>query len=213
MSARRGGDSRQRLIVEAVRSFGAHGYRSTSLDAVAAEVGVRKQTLLYYFPSKRHLFRACIDEFAAKVGGTLERALESPKAGWQRVETVIRAVFTIAEKNPELLLFAHEAARQAPTLVERAARALEPLRERAIDFLAERMEAGEFRRQEPSFILFTLYTAVVGCLTEASVLQAVAGRSARRLTLRRRREELIRFLESALKPPHGGRGTVAETIK
>ena len=37
------------------------------------------------------------------------------------------------------------------------------------------MDEGEIRKQDPALLLFTLYTAVVGSLTEASVLNAVVG--------------------------------------
>jgi hypothetical protein len=39
------------------------------------------------------------------------------------------------------------------------------------------MDAGEFREQDPALLLFVLYTAVVGSLTEASVLHAVVGKT------------------------------------
>ncbi|MGH7857644.1 MAG: TetR/AcrR family transcriptional regulator [Candidatus Binatia bacterium] len=206
--SRTGGEERRRLLLaEAIRSFGVRGYRSTSLDGVADEIGVRKQTLLYYFPSKRKLFRACVDEFTASIGSTLERALESRQKGWGRIEAVIRTVFELAEKRPELLFFAQEAARQTPGVVQRVAAALEPLRKRAIHFLERGMEEGEFRRQDPAVVLFTLYTAVVGSLTEAAVWRVLAGAGARRMTLRTRQEELIGFVHRALARDRRARGS------
>ena len=47
------------------------------------------------------------------------------------------------------------------------------MRAGAIDFLQTGMDQGEIRKQDPALLLFTLYTAVVGSLTEASVLNAV----------------------------------------
>jgi hypothetical protein len=43
-------------------------------------------------------------------------------------------------------------------------------------FLQSGMDAGEIREQDPALLLFMLYTAVVGSLTEASVLNAVVGK-------------------------------------
>ena len=37
------------------------------------------------------------------------------------------------------------------------------------------MDTGEIRKQDPAMLLFTLYTGVVGSLTEASVLNVVVG--------------------------------------
>ena len=49
-------------------------------------------------------------------------------------------------------------------------------------------------------LLFTLYTAVVGSITEAGVLRAVVGEDRGRMALRRREEEVLAFVRSALAP-------------
>ena len=54
-------DTRSRVVDAAIVAFGGRGYDATSLDAVASELGIRKQTILYYFPSKEALLDAAID--------------------------------------------------------------------------------------------------------------------------------------------------------
>ena len=56
-----------RVLDAATESFGTRGYDSTSLDALAAELGIRKQTILYWFPSKEALLEAVIDRSAAEL--------------------------------------------------------------------------------------------------------------------------------------------------
>ena len=53
-------------------------------------------------------------------------------------------------------------------------------------FLQSGMDAGEIREQDPALLLFMLYTAVVGSLTEASVLNAVVANDKSQASLRRR---------------------------
>jgi hypothetical protein len=48
-----------------------------------------------------------------------------------------------------------------------------------------------------------LYTAVVGSLTEASVLNAVVGKDKSQASLRRREREVQAFVRSALQPSGG----------
>ena len=76
---------------------------------------------------------------------------------------------------------------------------LDPLRLRAIGFLEAGMKEGEIRRQDPALLLFTLYTAVVGSLTEASVLRAVVGADKSRTALKRREREVVTFVRNALR--------------
>jgi TetR/AcrR family transcriptional regulator len=198
--ARTGGEERRRtLVAEATKLFGAHGYEGTSLEAVAEGAGVRKQTLLYYFPTKEELFETCIVDVAGRISSTLEAALEDPAVAGHRAEDVIRAIFRLAEEWPAFPMFLREASRRSPQVVGRFAGMLEPLRKRAIVFLERGMDDGVFRRQDPVLLLFTLYTAVVGSLTEAGVLRAVGGAEKGRGALKRREEELIEFVRGALR--------------
>ena len=86
------------------------------------------------------------------------------------------------------------------TLLSVLAGALEPLRIRAMAFLETGMKEGTIRRQDPALLLFTLYTAVIGSLTEASVLRAVVGEDKSRTALKMREREVVRFVRSALEP-------------
>jgi TetR/AcrR family transcriptional regulator len=198
--ARTGGEERRRqLIGHAIRLFGQRGYEGTSLEAVAEAAGVRKQTLLYYFPGKEELFDACVDELAARLASTLEQALEGEDER-ERPERVIHAIFRLAEEWPEFPPFVREASRRGPEVIARVAGVLEPLRKRALGYLERGMDDGTFRRQDPTLLLFMLYTAVVGSLTEAGVLRALAGGQPSRSALRRRERELIEFVRRALEP-------------
>ena len=194
------GTTRDRLIAEAVRRFGKAGYEGASLDAVASAAGVRKQTLLYYFPTKEALLEACVGEVSAKVGMALAEALAAEESESQKAETVIRAVFRLAEEEPEFPQFIREAGRMSPEVITRFAAGLEPLRQRALVFLDRGMSEGQIRRQDPALLLFTLYTAVVGSLTEAGVLRAVVGEDSSRTALRRREQEVLAFVRSSMAP-------------
>jgi hypothetical protein len=60
------------------------------------------------------------------------------------------------------------------------------------------MKEGQIRRQDPKLLLFTLYTAVVGSITEAGVLRAVVGEDTSRTALQRREREVLTFVRNAL---------------
>src|SRR2546425_4512922 len=98
-----GGKSRERVVDAAVVAFGTRGYEATSLDALAAELGIRKQTILYYFPSKEALLDAAVDQAALELAVSVEGALAGAGAGWDRVEAIVRSVFRLAGRRPALL--------------------------------------------------------------------------------------------------------------
>lgn len=198
---RRGGAERRTTIVEeAIRAFGRDGYQGASLDQIAQAVGVRKQTLLYYFKTKDELLEACLAAAGRRVAEDIAAALEGSAEPGERAEAVIRAVYALAEEWPEFPMFIREAGRLGPNAFDRFAAALEPLRESAIEFLQAGMDAGQIRKQDPALLLFTLYTAVIGSLTEASVLSSFVGADDARSSLKRREDEVVAFIRAALRP-------------
>jgi TetR/AcrR family transcriptional regulator len=196
-----GAQRRSTLVEEAIRQFGREGYAGASLDDIAGAVGVRKQTLLYYFPTKDALLEACLQAAGIRLAEVIAQALEGTQGYWPQAEAVIHAVFDLAAAWPEFPMFVREAGRLGPLAFERFADVLDPLRRRAVDFLQAGMDDGHVRKQDPSMLLFTLYTAVVGSLTEASVLNAVVGADKGRASLRRREREVVAFVRAALEPP------------
>jgi TetR/AcrR family transcriptional regulator, cholesterol catabolism regulator len=66
--------SPQQHIVQAARAhFFSHGFRSVTMDDLAAELGVSKKTLYVHFQDKRALLEAVLDEKFASVQATLEK--------------------------------------------------------------------------------------------------------------------------------------------
>ena len=93
--------TRQRILDAATDLFGARGTEAVSLDQIAAEVGVAKQTLLYWFPSKDDLVGAVLGAAVAELSVGIEAAIRaSTDDPLDRVESVVRAVFRQAVKAP-----------------------------------------------------------------------------------------------------------------
>ena len=195
----------ERVIEAAISSFGTRGYEATSLDALAAELGIRKQTILYWFPSKEALLEAVIDRCGAELAAALEDALARAGPGWDRVEAVVRSVFRLALRRPALLGLLREVSRLGPPASTRLMDELDPLVERARAFLEAEMAAGTMRVTDPRLVLLSAYSTVIGVATEVEVQRALGVEPTLRAMVVRRRE-LLAFLRSALVVPGGGGG-------
>ena len=189
--------TRDRVLDAALASFGGRGFEATSLDQVAAELGIRKQTILYYYPSKAELLDAVIDVSSTALAETLEAALADAGPGWYRVEAIIRSVFRLALRRPELLGLLREVSRLGPPAATRLTENLDPLVKRAREFLEAEMAAGHMRTTDARLLLLSVYSTVLGVATEVEVLRAVGIEPTLRSMVIRRRE-LLRFLHSAL---------------
>lgn len=173
------------------------GFDAVSLDDLAEVLGVRKQTILYHFGSKGELFEATIDSAVGELGESLIEAGRG-HTGWPAVESVVHAVFRIAVRQPERLGILREVMRLGGDWSARASGAMAPIIERARLFLTLEMRRGTMRQTDPNLVLVSAYSTVMGVATEVEVLRAVGIEPTLREAVRRRRE-LLRFLEAALR--------------
>lgn len=57
-------DTRQRLLAAAADEFALQGYAGANINRISMQAGFAKGTIYNYFPSKRALMHAIIDEFS-----------------------------------------------------------------------------------------------------------------------------------------------------
>ena len=198
-SSGRGAETRERILDAALESFGTIGYDGTSLDDLAAGLGIRKQTILYHYVSKRGLLGAVVDRSAADLNVALLEVLEGEATDWERVEALVRSVFRVALEQPLLMGLLREVSRPGSPAAPRLKGAMGPLMDRAQAWMEREMDAGRMRRTDAQLVLISAYSTVVGLATEVEVLRA-AGLEPTMRTVATRRRELLRFLRASLDP-------------
>jgi len=191
--------TRDRILDAALRAYGTEGFAVTSLDALADQLGIRKQTILYYFPSKQAVFEAVIDAAAVDLVKAFDEEASRGLVGLDQVEAIVRRVFRLAVARPELRGLIREVTRPGSLSADRLATQIAPVLDRARDFLQREMDAGHLRRSDPEMLLLSLYSTVVGVATELEVQRAMGLPPTLRGTVARR-QELTRFLRAALEP-------------
>jgi TetR/AcrR family transcriptional regulator len=192
--------TRQRVLDTALDSFGTTGVDGTSLDALARELGLRKQSILYYFPSKNALFEAAVDEAASEFIAELDDIVASDV--WTQVEATVRLVFRLAVQRPALLGLLREASRPGSMVAMRLTSRLSNHIEAAQHSLEIALKDGRVAGNNARLLLFSLYSTVMGVATEVEVLRAMGIEPSLR-SLAERRTELLRFLSAALTPVPG----------
>jgi AcrR family transcriptional regulator len=191
-----------RILTVALESFGMKGFDSVSLDDLAADLGITKQAILYHWSSKRALLDAVIDRAALELIIEFDGALSEEGSGWSRVESVVRRIFRVAMRRPELLGFIREISRIGGDASLRVTADLDPFVSRATAYFQREMDEGRIRRCDPGLV--SAYSTVLGAATEVEVLRAVGIEPTLRSTVVRRRE-LLAFLYAAMVAPEYAR--------
>ena len=62
--------TREHILIEAIQCFADAGYDGTSLNDIAAAVGIRRQSLLHHIPPRTQLTARC---FERRLGDWLTR--------------------------------------------------------------------------------------------------------------------------------------------
>ncbi len=84
-------DTKARIVVAARRLLQAGGPSKVTFDAVAAEVGITKQAVIYWFPTKARLGAALVLPALEAEGAAVQGAVSGLK-GAQAAEAALRAL-------------------------------------------------------------------------------------------------------------------------
>jgi TetR/AcrR family transcriptional regulator len=194
--------TRDQILDEALACFAQAGYEGTSLNDIAAGVGIRRPSLLHHFPSKELLYG---EVFERALGDWFERlalAIDSPATGWSKVEYVIDAgVGFFADNYDFVRLMRREAIDGGAHLGIDLAGVLRPMFDRAVSFFEREMAAGHFRRQNARQLVITGYGALLTYFSDAPFLGGLLDEDPfDPRSINERRAHVVEFFQAALLP-------------
>jgi len=141
---------RRRILEEARELFFAHGYESTTLDAIADALNVTKPFLYSYFRNKSEILNAICEIGITKSIEALDEALASPLGPQDKLRLIVERVTTIIILNQKYIVVY---TREEKNLETKEAKYLIGLRrdfdQRLAKLLEQGNESGDFDVEDP----------------------------------------------------------------
>ena len=183
----------RRVVAVARRQFLAHGFRSVSMDDLAAELGMSKKTLYVAFPSKDALIEAVLKDKFREVEADLGQLAKGQAAD---VEIVLHRLLDCVQRHTAEIqpAFVRDIGRETPELFQMVEQKRRELIRRYFGGLFEDgKKGGAIRSDIPTHLIIEILLGAVQSIMNPTKLVELG------LTVERGYSSIIRLiLEGAL---------------
>ena len=149
--------NRETILEAALEVFSQHGFRGATLDMIAAEAGLSKPNLLYYFPSKEAVHVTLLSQLMDTWLDPL-RDLDPAGDPVSEILGYVRRKLQMSRDFPrESRLFANEIVQGAPRMQEALATDLKALVDEKSAVIRGWAQAGRIADVDPHHLIFSIW--------------------------------------------------------
>lgn len=190
------------ITSEAVRVFAESGYEGASVAIIAENVGLSKQNLMYYFPTKQALYQRVLDDV---LDNWLERmaslAVEDAEPA-DVLRAYIKAKLDFSREQPwASRVYAMEVISGAPLYGDQIRERVVPLLRKDIEVFERWIAEGRIAPVNATHLLFAIWAMTQTYADFAAQIRLVLGRGELRSEdFQQAEETIVQIVLASLKP-------------
>ena len=194
----------QKILEAAKKVFIQKGLDGARLEEIAAEAGINKALLHYYFRSKEKLFETIFDQMVGKIAPDFTLIVDSKSPIEERIELFVHRYIDFVIENPQLPFFMITEINRNPQRMKDIlghSNNFVKIQQFAFQMITE-MQVGRIKSFNPLHLMLNIMSLCIFPFIAKPVIQAILQLQEEDLNiiLQQRKEEVSRFLREALRP-------------
>lgn len=192
-----------KIMLSATRIFVLNGKAGTSMQDIAAEAGINRTLLNYYFRSKDNLFEQVFTKTFSKFLPAIINNLTSDIPFKMRVENFIDYYFTMLIENPVIPLFILQELTSNPQRLINSLKSGGLNADVMLKMLEDEMNKGKIKKMDPREIMVNFMSLVIFPFAARRILEEMifsGDKDSYSLFLMQRKENLKLTFLNSLKP-------------
>ena len=146
------------IVAIAVRVFAESGYEGASIASVAAQAGLSKQNLMYYFPTKQALYQRVLDDVLDEWLARMDLLADPRGQPADMLRAYIQAKLRFSRDHPwASRVYALEVISGAPMVGEQIRRRVVPLVRKDIEVFERWIAEGRIAAVNATHLLFAIW--------------------------------------------------------
>jgi len=147
----------EQILHAAEAQFARYGFEGVSLEAIASELGLSRQNLLYYYPSKEQLYDAVLDDVLQSWLGGMARMAQHADPATAITEYVAAKLRFSQERPSGSAVFTREVMAGAPRYASRLAEQVLPQLQADVRQFERWAQQGLIQRVDFTHLMFLIW--------------------------------------------------------
>ena len=144
-----------------INVFAKYGYHKTTLEDISEQLGIKKNSLYYYFPSKEAIFNEIVVEEADNFITSLNKELEKEKSVQKKLNIVIQRVIYFAKEKSNILTMPLKVIIEIGEIIENSHKEFRASTQKIIEnILKGGIKSGELKKHNTSELAENIFSFV-----------------------------------------------------